>query len=107
LLITSSLLYTIKSLQLRERDRDQLKESFAAVNAAIDLLRSQCQEYIVSDVDLRDRLRHEGKTLIMDMFRMYYNKFSQKDFTRHREKYVRYDPPTLELIIENFFEHRL
>ncbi|CAF4483180.1 unnamed protein product, partial [Rotaria magnacalcarata] len=67
---------------LRDRDREQLKESFATLNAAIDNLRQQCQEYIVSDIDLRDRLRTEGKLLIMDMFRTYYNKFSNKDFTR-------------------------
>jgi len=93
--------------KLRERDREQLKESFTAVNIAIDNLRQQCQEYIVSDVDLRDRLRMEGRMLIMEMFRTYYNKFSNKDFTKHREKYIRYDPSILELTIENFFEHRL
>jgi len=43
----------------------------------------------------------------MEMFTTYYNKFSNKDFTRHREKYIRYDPNILELTIENFFEHRL
>ncbi|CAF1166411.1 unnamed protein product [Rotaria sp. Silwood1] len=92
---------------LRLRDREQLKDSFASVNTAIDNLRQQCQEYIVSDVDLRDRLRKEGKMLIMDMFRTYYNKFANKDFTRNREKYTRYDPITLETIIDNFFEHHL
>ena len=40
------------------------------------------------------------------MFTKYYNKFSNKDFTKHREKYIRYDPRTLELIIEGFFEQR-
>ena len=84
-----------------------MKDSFAAVNAAIDNLRQQCQEYIVSDVDLRERLRLEGKTLIMEMFQVYYNKFANKDFTRHREKYIRYDPATLSATIDNFFEHRL
>ncbi|CAF3837405.1 unnamed protein product [Rotaria sp. Silwood1] len=93
--------------KLRLRDREQLKDSFASVNTAIDNLRQQCQEYIVSDVDLRDRLRKEGKMLIMDMFRTYYNKFANKDFTRNREKYTRYDPITLETIIDNFFEHHL
>jgi hypothetical protein len=41
----------------------------------------------------------------MELFKKYYDKFSNKDFTRHRDKYIRYDPRTLELIIENFFEH--
>ena len=84
-----------------------MKESFAAVNTAIDNLRQQCQEYIVSDVDLRERLRTEGKTLIMEMYQTYYNKFSNKDFTKNREKYVRYDPAVLQLTIDNFFENRL
>ena len=80
-----------------------MKESFAAVNTAIDTIRQQCQEYIVSDVDLRDRLRHEGKDLIIDRFAMYYNKFAHKDFTKNRDKYVRYDPQTLQVIIDKFF----
>ncbi|CAF1085349.1 unnamed protein product [Rotaria sordida] len=93
--------------KLRDRDREQLKESFASVNIAIDNLRQQCQEYIVSDVDLRYQLRTEGKMLIMDMFKTYYNKFANKDFTKNREKYIRYDPRMLESIIDNFFENRL
>lgn len=93
------------TIQLRERDRETLKESFAAVNTAIDTIRQQCEQYIVSDVDLRDRLRNEGKSLIIDMFKRYYEKFAHKDFTRNRDKYIRYEPRTLELIIENFFEH--
>ena len=82
-----------------------MKESFASVNTAIDNLRQQCQEYIVSDVYLRDRLRTEGKMLIMEMFKTYYDKFANKDFTKNREKYIRYDPATLEMTIDNFFEH--
>jgi len=91
--------------KLRDRDREQLKDSFSSVNSAIDNLRQQCQEYIISDVDLRERLRTEGKNLIMEMFKTYYNKFANKDFTRNRDKYIRYDPPNLQLIIEHFFEH--
>jgi len=91
--------------KLRDRDREQLKESFSSVNSAIDTIRQQCEQYIVSDVDLRDRLRNEGKMLIMELFKKYYNKFSSKDFTRNRDKYIRYEPRTLELIIENFFEN--
>ena len=77
------------------------------MNTAIDNLRQQCQEYIVSDVDLRDRLRTEGKNLILEMYQTYYEKFAHKDFTRHREKYIRYDPKALKLVIDSFFEHRL
>jgi hypothetical protein len=43
----------------------------------------------------------------MEMFKTYYNKFANKDFTKNREKYIRYDPSILELTIENFFENRL
>ncbi|CAF1227257.1 unnamed protein product [Adineta steineri] len=89
--------------KLRERDREQLKESFSTVNTAIDTIRQQCEQYIVSDVDLRDRLRNEGKALIMELYKRYYTKFAHKDFTRHREKYIRYEPRAFELIIENFF----
>ncbi len=97
----------LRNIQLRDRDREQLKESFSAVNTAIDNLRQQCQEYIVSDVDLRERLRTEGKMLIMEMYQNYYSKFSNKDFTKNREKYIRYDPTILQLTIDNFFENRL
>jgi hypothetical protein len=41
----------------------------------------------------------------MELFQTYYNKFANKDFTKNREKYIRYEPRTLELIIESFFEH--
>ena len=75
------------------------------MNTAIDNIRQQCEQYIVSDLVLRDRLRNESKTLILDLFKKYYDKFASKDFTKNREKYVRYDPKTLGSIMENFFEH--
>lgn len=83
-----------------------MKESFTAVNNAIDNIRQQCEQFIVSDLDLRARLRNESKTLILDLFQKYYDKFSSKDFTKNREKYVRYDPKILATIMDNFFEHR-
>ena len=43
----------------------------------------------------------------MDLYKTYYNKFANKDFTRHRDKYIRYDSATLELIIDSFFENRV
>ena len=73
------------------------------MNTAIDTIRQQCEQYIVSDVDLRDRLRNEGKGLIIEMYKNYYDKFAHKDFTKHREKYIRYEPRALEIIFENFF----
>ncbi len=92
-------------IQLRDRERELLKDSFSSVNTAIDTIRQQCEEYVVSDIDLRDSLRNEGKNTIMELFQTYYNKFANKDFTKNREKYIRYEPRTLELIIESFFEH--
>ncbi|UJR32174.1 hypothetical protein I4U23_019640 [Adineta vaga] len=89
--------------KLRDRDREQLKESFAAVNSAIDSIRQQCNQFIVSDVDLRDRLRHEGKDAIVGLYTRYYNKFAHKDFTKNRDKYIRYEPRAFEIILENFF----
>lgn len=58
-------------------------------------------------MDLREQLRNEGKRLIFDMYKNYYEKFSVKDFTKNREKYIRYDPQILRLTIENFFENHL
>jgi len=65
------------------------------------------QEYIICDMDLRERLRNEGKNLILTMYRNYYQRFSVKDFTKNREKYIRYEPQILQLTIENFFESHL
>ncbi|CAF0794335.1 unnamed protein product [Adineta steineri] len=64
---------------LRDRDREQLRESFASTNTAIDNLRQQYQEHIISDIDLRDCLRNEGKQLLMEMLETYYNKFTNND----------------------------
>jgi len=58
-------------------------------------------------MDLRERLRNEGKNLILTMYRNYYQRFSVKDFTKNREKYIRYEPQILQLTIENFFESHL
>lgn len=92
------------SFQLRDKDREKLKETFSQINTTIDSIKEQCEGYIVSDVNLRQRLREESKTLMNDMFKKFYEKFARKDFTKHREKYVRYDPRIFETSIENFFQ---
>jgi exocyst complex component 7 len=80
-----------------------VKESFAAVNSAIDAIKQQCEKYLTSDVELRQRLRQESKRAILDEFKKFYEKFAHKEFTKHREKYIRYEPPQFESILENFF----
>ncbi|CAF1247330.1 unnamed protein product [Rotaria sordida] len=91
--------------QLSESDRNQLKTSFSAVNTAIDTLRQQNQEYIIDDIQIRDHLRSESKKLVLDMFKTYYTKFTQNNFFSKSEKYLRYNPLTLESVIDGFFEH--
>ncbi|CAM2714035.1 unnamed protein product [Rotaria socialis] len=95
----------LSDAKLRDRDRETLKESFSLVNTAIDTIRQQSEQYIVSDVDLRNRLRNEGKNIIVELYKSYYSKFAHKDFTKNREKYIRYEPRQLEIAIEKFFEH--
>ncbi|CAF4335650.1 unnamed protein product, partial [Adineta steineri] len=73
---------------LRDRDHAQLRESFASINTAVNNLRQQCQEYTVSDIDLRDCLRNEEKQLIMKMFETYYNKFTNNDKEYYEEIYI-------------------
>jgi exocyst complex component 7 len=89
--------------QLRDRDREKLKECFSSINSTIETIGQQCAQFIISDVDLRKCLRDESKRSIIDVFKSFYNKFAQKDFTKHREKYIRFEPAKLETIIENFF----
>ncbi|CAF2032966.1 unnamed protein product [Rotaria magnacalcarata] len=95
----------LSDAKLRDRDRETLKESFSLVNTAIDTIRQQSEQYIVSDADLRNRLRNEGKNIIVELYKNYYNKFAHKDFTKNREKYIRYEPRQLEIAIEKLFEH--
>ncbi|CAF3822552.1 unnamed protein product [Rotaria sordida] len=90
---------------LSESDRNQLKTSFSTVNGAIDTLRQQNQEYIIDDIQIRDHLRSESKKLVLDMFKTYYTKFTQNNFFSKSEKYLRYNPLTLESVIDGFFEH--
>ncbi|CAF4976113.1 unnamed protein product, partial [Rotaria magnacalcarata] len=95
----------LSDAKLRDRDRETLKESFSLVNTAIDTIRQQSEQYIVSDADLRNRLRNEGKNIIVELYKNYYNKFAHKDFTKNREKYIRYEPRQLEIAIGKLFEH--
>ena len=74
------------------------------MNTAIDGLREQCSRCLVNDVNLRERLRKESKECIVKPFRDFFEKFAQKDFTKNRDKYIRYEPQDVEKMIENFFD---
>ncbi|UJR07966.1 hypothetical protein I4U23_012245 [Adineta vaga] len=97
-------LHHLPNNQLKDSDRSQLKSNFLMVNTAIDTFRRQNQSYVIDDSQLRDRLRSELKTTILDMFTKYYTKFASKNFTHHPEKYIRYNPSTFNNLIEQLFE---
>ena len=104
LIVVSVILVILLLLKLSERDRQQIKQSFLAVNSLIDILRQRNSKHIIDDVQLRDQLRNEIKGTILHTFTNGYNRFSQMKFTRNTERYLRYSPLMLQSIIEHLFE---
>lgn len=62
------------------------------------------QGYAVPDPELRTKLQRASRDYIIPKYREFYDKYSNAQFTKNAEKYVRYTPQNVTDLIDNFFD---
>lgn len=90
--------------KLRDRDRQIIKDKFAAFNKEMEEISRLQQLYAVPDAELRDSLRKASRDYICVKYRDFFDKYANVQFTKNLEKYVKYRPADVAAAIENFFD---
>ncbi|KAG2433194.1 hypothetical protein HYH02_012736 [Chlamydomonas schloesseri] len=89
------------------RFKNWVKSKFAKINSLIDGLLKQQSSWTIPDAKLKNAVRKVIKQDVLPLYREFWDRYTEVDFTTHPEKYLRYPPEQLEHVIDHtLFEGR-
>jgi len=86
------------------QDKNAIKAAFATFNREFELTLDSQRAFCIADVGLAGTVRNRVKSLIGQPYAKFYNNFSRNLFARNLEKYLKYDPDQVQLIIDRLFD---
>lgn len=81
-----------------------IKDRFTGFNKEFQELYRLTRTYAVPDIELRIQLRDACKDEFLPHYQQFYNYYINQDFSKNKEKYVKYTPELLASMIDQFFE---
>lgn len=81
-----------------------IKERFSGFNKDFRELHKSNITYAVPDSELRCHLKDCCKQEIVTCYREFFNHYSKQDFSKNKEKYIKFTPELVESMIDQFFE---
>lgn len=81
-----------------------IKERFSGFNKEFQELHKTQSSYAIPDADLRLGIRKEIKDYLVPKYRNFYERYRRSDFTKNKDKYIKYTPEQVASMIEEFFE---
>jgi len=61
------------------------------------------QQYSIPDRELRTKIRRGVVDLLIPLYKTFLDRHKDSNFTKHPEKYIKYDPAQLERMLNEFF----
>lgn len=98
----SPVLFHIRDLQ--ETRTKSIKERFALFNKEFQELYRLNRTYALPDLELRTQVREDCKREFLSHYQQFYSFYTNQDFSKNKEKYVKYSPELLASMIDQFFE---
>lgn len=92
------------STSLSKAEKQAIKDKFKAFNTDFEDAHKSQTAYIITDADLRQRVVKDVKQLVLPMVQRFWDRYHQSQFTEHPEKYLKYDPATVESMLNAFFD---
>lgn len=93
--------------KLKDKDRAVVKEKFANFNKEFDESCRNQRSISVPDVLLREGLKRDNSETVVPHYNAFYELYSDVEFAKNREKYVRYSPHHLAQLLNNLFDDRI
>ena len=75
-----------------------------AFNKEFEELSNTQRGFSVPDIELRESLKRDNKELILPKYQAFYDKYSNVQFSKHSDKYIRYTPAHVSSYIDTFFD---
>ena len=81
----------------------KIKEKFKGFNSEFEDLYKMQQQYSIPDKELKVKIRRGIIDLIVPLYNKFLERHKDSDFTKHPEKYIKYDSTQLEKMLNEFF----
>lgn len=99
-----SLYPVINYLRDPSETRKSVKDRFTGFNKEFQELHKCNRTYAVPDLELRTQIRDAVKREFLQYYQQFYSYYINQDFSKNKEKYVKYTPELLASMVDQFFE---
>ncbi|XP_014668631.1 PREDICTED: exocyst complex component 7-like [Priapulus caudatus] len=90
--------------KLKDRDRQLIKDKFTAFNKEMEEIARAQKGFAIPDRELRDSLRAENTQLVLPLYETFLQRYSQYQFTKNNEKYIKYTAEDVRKELGSFFD---
>lgn len=91
-------------LDLQDTRPKSIKDRFTGFNKDFQELYRLNKTYAVPDRELRTQLREACKREFLLHYRKFYGYYINQDFSKNKEKYIKFTPDLIAAMIDQFFE---
>jgi len=60
--------------------------------------------YSIPDTEMKEEIKRDNKQNILPKYQYFYEKYHNVQFSRNREKYVKYTPADISQLLDSFFQ---
>lgn len=93
--------------KLKDKDRAIVKEKFSNFNKEFDDCVKNQRGISIPDLLLREGLKRDNVEAIVPHYNAFYDLYSDCEFAKNREKYVKYTTHHLSTLLNNLFDDRV
>ncbi|XP_060071715.1 exocyst complex component 7-like [Ylistrum balloti] len=95
---------SLETAKLKDKEKQNIKDKFTGFNKELEeILRIQ-KGYAIPDQELREMLKKENRDFIVPSYTVFLQKYEKLNFTKNRDKYIKYSIQDVEAIIGKFFD---
>ncbi|XP_051958544.1 exocyst complex component 7 isoform X13 [Xyrauchen texanus] len=90
--------------KLKDKERQIIKDKFKGFNDGLEELCKIQKGWAVPDKEQRDAIRHAQKRVVSEAYKAFLMRCANILFTKNPEKYHRYTPEQVEVMIDKLFD---
>ncbi|RUS71635.1 hypothetical protein EGW08_020605 [Elysia chlorotica] len=90
--------------KLKDKERQNIKDRFTGFNKALEEIYRVQKMYAMPDSELRASLIAENKEYMVPRYTLFYEKYSNLNFTKNKAKYLKYEPKDVAALLGKFFD---
>ncbi|KAJ3105464.1 GTP-binding nuclear protein gsp1/Ran [Phlyctochytrium planicorne] len=89
---------------LTKAQKDGIKDRFKNFNAELENMLAIQRTYTVPDAELKALVMKDLKAILLPLYTRFHERYTNTEFSKNPEKYIRYDKDSLEKVLDQFFE---